>query len=96
MAQEVNGLIEERPQRAFRQPPIIEESSSEESSSDEEEEEDAASHIRRAACRRVRTAWRHHEQGIERMVCAVQCTQYMKVLADEMASWVPDADRQLE
>ena len=30
------------------------------------------------------------------MVRAVQRTQHMKELADEMASWVHDADQQLE
>ena len=38
----------------------------------------------------------HHEQGMERTVCATQRTEHMKELADEMASWVSDADRQLE
>ena len=72
---------------------IIEESSS---SSSDEKEEVAASHIHRAALRSVRPARRHHEQEIERTISAVQRTQHMKELADEMASWVTDADRQLE
>ena len=93
MAPEVSRGI--RPQRACRRAPIVEESSSEESSTDKEEE-DAASPIHRVAQRRVRTARRHHEQGIERMVRAAQRTQHMKELVDEMASWVPDVDRQIE
>ena len=107
MAQALDRLIEEsndedavapevvRPQRACHRPPIIEASSSEESSSDEDEQE-AASPIRQAARQRVRTAPRHHEQGLERTVRAVQGTEHVKELAEEMASWVTDADRQLE
>ena len=93
MAQALDSLIEERPQRACRRLPTIEESSS---SSDEEEEEDAASHIQRAARCRVRTAWRHHQEGMERTVRAAQHTQHMKELVDEVGSWVPDLDQQLE
>ena len=107
MAQALDRLIEEsededlvapqvvRPQRACLRRPIIEASSSEGSSSDEEEE-DAASPIRRAARRHVRVARRPHEQGIERTVRAAQRMEHTKELAEEMASWVSDADRQLE
>ena len=104
MAQALDRLIEEpdneelvapqfiRPTCACRPPPIVEASSSKESSSDEDEE-DAASPIWRALRQRVRGAQHHHEQGIE---SAAQRTEHMKELAEEMASWVFDADRQLE
>ena len=92
-----HSVLKQQPQRACRRPLIIEESSSSGGSSlDEEEEADTASHILRAACHSVRTARCHLEQGIERTVRATQRTQHMKELVDEKASWVPDADRQLE
>ena len=107
MAQAVDLLIEESededlvvpemertlPTRAYRCPPIVEASSSEESSSDKE---DAASPIRRAARQRVWALRRHHEQGIKRTVCAVQRTEQVKELVEEVVSCVPDVNRHLE
>ena len=51
---------------------------------------------RRAARRRVRSARRHHQPGAKRTVRAAQRTQHMQELVDNVASWVPDADHQLE
>ena len=105
MAQALDRLIEEsddedlvvtqvvRPTSACRRPPIIEASWSEESSSDEE---DAASPIGLAARQRVRAVRRHHEEGIERTVRAAQRMVQVKELVEEMASCMPDVDRQLE
>ena len=46
--------------------------------------------------KRVRAARCHHEQGIKKTVRAAQRTEHMKELVEEMASWVTNADRQLE